>query len=59
VLSGDINTAPGATIVIVAIATFLGITVVAGTWRVMRRRPRTVAAAPGAAAEPPDVVLHR
>jgi zinc transport system permease protein len=59
VLSGEANTAPGATIVIVAIATFVGITIGAATWRLLRSsRLGTGAAAPAAEAEPPDVVLH-
>ncbi|GAB1645674.1 metal ABC transporter permease [Krasilnikovia sp. MM14-A1259] len=56
-LSGEIDTAPGATIVILAIAAFVALTVGAGTWRMLRRH-----AAPATpdrvAAEPPDVVLH-
>lgn len=52
--SAQANTAPGATIVILAIATFLAITLGGATWRVLRR---TVVPA-GVEAEPPDVVLH-
>src|SRR4051795_9143890 len=37
-LAGEVNTAPGATIVILAIAIFLAITVGAATWQVLRRR---------------------
>ena len=54
-LAGEIDTAPGATIVILAIATFLAVTVGAATWQVLRRR---VVPAP-AELEPPDVVLSR
>jgi zinc transport system permease protein len=58
VMSAEVNTAPGATIVILAIATFLAITVGGATWRVLRRRRQAVAGSPNAHAEPPDVVLH-
>jgi zinc transport system permease protein len=54
-LAGEADTAPGATIVILAIAVFLAITVGAGTWRVLRRR--VVPAHPQT--EPPDVVLQQ
>jgi zinc transport system permease protein len=54
-LAGEVDTAPGATIVILAIAVFLAITVGAGTWRVLRRR--VVPAHPQT--EPPDVVLQQ
>src|SRR6187549_2447767 len=37
-LAGEVNTAPGATIVILAIAVFVALTVGSGTWRAMRRR---------------------
>jgi zinc transport system permease protein len=57
-LSGEVDTAPGATIVILAIAAFLAITVGTAIWRTLRRRLRSVATAPGADTEPPDVVLH-
>jgi len=53
-LAGEVNTAPGATIVILAIAVFLAITVGAATWQVLRRR--VTPAHPQA--EPPDVVLQ-
>ncbi|BFU46362.1 metal ABC transporter permease [Krasilnikovia sp. MM14-A1004] len=55
-LSGAIDTAPGATIVILAIAAFVALTVGAGTWRALRRR--ATPATPERVAEPPDVVLH-
>ena len=55
-LAGEVNTAPGATIVILAIAAFLAIAVGAGTWRVLRRR---VHPAGSQHTEPPDVVLHQ
>lgn len=62
-LSGQADTAPGATIVILAIATFVALTVGAATWRVLRRRSaaagRPTPGRPGAESEPPDVVLHR
>jgi zinc transport system permease protein len=53
--SAQMDTAPGATIVIVAIATFVGLTVGTAVRRALRRRVPT----PDADAEPPDVVLHR
>jgi zinc transport system permease protein len=53
VVSAEIDTAPGATTVIIALAAFVAITVGGATWRMLRRRsthsPREV--------EPPDVVL--
>ncbi|GAA4713421.1 metal ABC transporter permease [Phytohabitans rumicis] len=56
-LAGEANTAAGATIVVLAIAAFLALSVGAATWRVLRRQlpalPRT------ADVEPPDVVLER
>jgi len=54
--AGEIDTAPGATIVILAIAVFLAITVGSATWRVLRRRLPAERAAEHA--EPPDVVLQ-
>jgi zinc transport system permease protein len=54
-LAGEADTAPGATIVILAIAVFLAIAVGAGTWRVLRRR----VIPPHAQTEPPDVVLEQ
>jgi zinc transport system permease protein len=51
-LSGEIDTAPGATIVILAIGVFVAL---AGANAVLRmRRPAAVTAE----AEPPDLVLH-
>ncbi|MEU4215338.1 metal ABC transporter permease [Actinoplanes sp. NPDC026623] len=55
-LAGEVNTAPGATIVILAIAVFVALTVGSATWRVLRRRSGPARA--GADAEPPDVVLQ-
>jgi zinc transport system permease protein len=56
-LAGEADTAAGATIVVLAIASFLALAVGAATWRALRRRvpalPRT------ADVEPPDVVLER
>ncbi len=57
-LSGAANTAPGATIVLLAIATFVVVTIGGATWRALRRRVPAVAGH-GAEIEPPDVVLHR
>ncbi|MFI5491726.1 metal ABC transporter permease [Actinoplanes sp. NPDC051859] len=54
VLSAEAATAPGATIVLVAIAAFLVLAVGGGVWRTLRTRT-TAAAAENA--EPPDVVL--
>jgi zinc transport system permease protein len=53
--SAEADTAPGATIVIVAIAAFVAVTVGGGVRRALRR---TVVPA-GAEHEPPDVVLHQ
>ncbi|MEU7905215.1 metal ABC transporter permease [Actinoplanes sp. NPDC049118] len=57
-LAGEVNTAPGATIVILAIAVFVALTVGSATWRVLRRRPAPGQARAGVEAEPPDVVLQ-
>jgi zinc transport system permease protein len=54
VVSAEIDTAPGATTVILALAVFVALSVGTATWRVLRRR--------GTAAhevEPPDVVLQK
>ena len=53
VTSAEIDTAPGATTVILALVAFVAITAGGAGWRALRRRvnpPREV--------EPPDVVLH-
>ncbi|WP_203941352.1 metal ABC transporter permease [Spirilliplanes yamanashiensis] len=55
VVAAEADTAPGATIVMVAIAVFLGITVAAALRRATRRRPRADSPQP----EPPEVVLQR
>jgi zinc transport system permease protein len=52
VVSAEIDTAPGATIVILALVAFLGLTVAGALWQRMRAPRRPVAA------EPPDVVFH-
>ena len=52
-VSAEINTAPGATIVILALAVFLALTLGGALWRRTRTGPRRQVAA-----EPPDVVLH-
>lgn len=57
-LAGQAGTAPGATIVILAIAVFVALTVGSATWRVLRRRTGPGAARAGVEAEPPDVVLQ-
>ena len=54
VVSAQIDTAPGATTVILALAAFVAVTVGSATWRVLRRRTQP----PPRVAEPPDVVLH-
>ena len=56
-LAGQTGTALGATIVVLAIAGFVVVTVSAGAWRVLRRRFATVPARAPAEADPPDVVL--
>jgi zinc transport system permease protein len=53
-VSGEVDTPPGATIVILAIAVFLAITVGSTLWRALRRRLPD----PLQRAEPPDVVLE-
>jgi zinc transport system permease protein len=55
VASAEVDTAPGATIVIVALVAFVTLTVAGGVWHRMRHHPRR---RPAVAAEPPDVVLH-
>jgi zinc transport system permease protein len=52
-VSAEINTAPGATIVILALAVFLALTLGGALWRRTGTGPRRQVAA-----EPPDVVLH-
>ncbi|GGQ79961.1 metal ABC transporter permease [Couchioplanes azureus] len=52
--SVQLDTAPGATIVIVAIAIFVALTAAGGAWRTLRRMPAQRRAEH---AEPPDVVL--
>ncbi|MEH1126170.1 metal ABC transporter permease [Micromonospora sp. CPCC 206061] len=54
-LAGEIDTAVGATIVVLAIAGFLTVAVCAAAWRAIRRRPFTRTAE----VEPPDVILER
>ena len=53
VVSAEIDTAPGATTVILALAAFVAITVGSAVWRALRRR-----AHPPREVEPPDVVLQ-
>ncbi|MEV4707020.1 metal ABC transporter permease [Actinoplanes sp. NPDC049316] len=55
-VAGEADTAPGATIVILAIAAFLAVTVGGATWRVLRRH--IPAERPAENGEPPDVVLQ-
>jgi zinc transport system permease protein len=50
VVSAEINTAPGATIVILALAVFVALAIANALWRVRPRRADEL--------EPPDVVLH-
>jgi zinc transport system permease protein len=53
VVSAEVNTAPGATIVIVALSVFLVLSAGTATVRMARARPRRTVEV-----EPPDVVLH-
>jgi len=57
-LAGEANTAPGATIVILAIAAFVALTVGSTTWRILRRRLAPARSGTGVEAEPPDVILQ-
>jgi zinc transport system permease protein len=50
VVSAEANTAPGATIVILALVVFVALAAGSALWRVRPRR--------GDEIEPPDVVLH-
>ncbi len=50
------NTALGATVVVLAIGLFLLVTVVAAGWRAVRRRSTPIAVP---AVEPPEVLLGR
>jgi zinc transport system permease protein len=52
VVSAEVNTAPGATIVILALAVFVTLTIGGAVWQ------RVAARKPAVTAEPPDVVLH-
>lgn len=54
VTAGELDTAPGATIVIVAIAVFLALAVGGATWRALKRRTPV----PQTGDEPLDVVLE-
>jgi zinc transport system permease protein len=51
-VSAEINTAPGATIVILALVVFVALTIGGAVWQ------RVAARRPAVEAEPPDVVLH-
>ncbi|GAB3158784.1 metal ABC transporter permease [Micromonospora sonneratiae] len=53
-LAGTLDTAPGATIVVLAITMFLLVAIGTATWRTLRRRALPV---PATELEPPDVVL--
>jgi zinc transport system permease protein len=55
-IAAQYDTAPGATIVLVAIAFFAGLAGATTLWRAARRRARETAGAPEV--EPPDVVLQ-
>jgi zinc transport system permease protein len=55
VLSGEIDTAPGATTVLLALAAFLLTTAAGALWHRPRRQRRNPPPAP---VEPPDVVIH-
>jgi zinc transport system permease protein len=54
VVSAEIDTAPGATTVILALAVFVALSVGTAVWRVLRRR-----GTPAHEVEPPDVVLQK
>lgn len=54
VVSAEIDTAPGATTVILALAVFVALSVGTAIWRVLRRR-----GTPAHEVEPPDVVLQK
>jgi zinc transport system permease protein len=54
VVSAEIDTAPGATTVILALVVFVAISVGTTVWRVLRRR-----GTPAHEVEPPDVVLQK
>jgi zinc transport system permease protein len=54
VVSAEIDTAPGATTVILALAVFVAISVGTAVWRVLRRR-----GTPQREIEPPDVLLQK
>ncbi|GII24600.1 metal ABC transporter permease [Planosporangium mesophilum] len=56
-VSSQLDTAPGATIVLLAIASFVAVTLLAGVVR--RARPRQSVPGPPADAEPPEVLLDR
>lgn len=57
-LAGTADTAPGATVVVLAIAAFLAAAVGRAGWRALRR-PAPAGPAPADRAEPPEVVLDR
>jgi zinc transport system permease protein len=57
-LANTADTAPGATIVVLAIATFVALTVGAATWRLLRRRNARASGQAAAPLEPPDVALQ-
>lgn len=56
-LASEADTAAGATIVVLAIASFIAIAAGAAVWRLLRRRVRAIPQT--TAVEPPDVVLER
>ncbi|WBB66966.1 metal ABC transporter permease [Micromonospora sp. WMMD812] len=55
-VAANADTAPGASVVLMAIASFLVVALAAGAWRMLRRRAATPASAPDP--EPHEVVLH-
>jgi zinc transport system permease protein len=57
VAAAQYDTAPGATIVLVAIGFFAVLALASGVWRTVRRH--RIAPPGGSDVEPPDVVLHR
>jgi zinc transport system permease protein len=58
-VAAQFDTAPGATIVLVAIAIFAALALGSGIWRSIRRATATPQGVRTNAAEPPDVVLQR
>jgi zinc transport system permease protein len=58
VVSAEANTAPGATIVLAALAVFVALTVGAAGWRAAGGRALRTRHHRAVEAEPPDVLIH-